>query len=213
MGKKKGHKKKGKGRKDLKAGLQVLHETHQLKNLHVAPRLMVFIDQSYLYYCRREKDITINYLDLADFLTLDTGVKYALQRVILYGSINESLDPQKVAGQEKFYQMVSKYPKFDVQLFPIRLRRNQNGEVIGKAEKCVDCAIATGLVKYALLGAYDTAILISGDEDLVPPVREVVDQGLEVIVAAFDDTYSDKLRSEALGFISMTKNQPAFTQL
>jgi len=51
-------------------------------------------------------------------------------------------------------------------------------------EKMTDVQIATQLLSGAFRGEFDAALVISGDADLVPPIRVVVEQiGLPVIVA------------------------------
>lgn len=175
-------------------------------------RLMIFIDHSYVHRNIKDRNIRIDHKNLVDFLANDAVEKYSLQRVTLYGSIDRSATPEKVRMQENIYRMFSRFPKFDTQIFDLKVNYNNNGEFTSKKEKCVDCALVTGLVKYACKGAFDTAILVGGDEDFVPAVKEVVDQGLEVIIAAFNGACSDKLINHALGYISLTDNLNSFAE-
>lgn len=53
-------------------------------------------------------------------------------------------------------------------------------------EKMTDVNISTRLIVHAYRNLYDTALLISGDSDLIPPIRAVLDNFPEKrIVAAF----------------------------
>lgn len=179
---------------------------------HTIRRLMIFIDHSYVYRNTQDRDVRVNHRDLVNFLANDAVEQYSLQRVTLYGSIDRSVTPEKVRMQENTYRMFSRFPKFDIQIYDLKVNYNNKGEFAGKKEKCVDCALVTGLVKYACKGAFDTAIIVGGDEDFVPAVKEVVDQGLEVIIAAFEGACAEKLINQALGYISLTDNLDTFTE-
>ena len=52
-------------------------------------------------------------------------------------------------------------------------------------EKGVDTAIVTDLLSLAWEGAYDVAILVSGDSDLVPGVERLQEKGLKVVNATW----------------------------
>lgn len=52
-------------------------------------------------------------------------------------------------------------------------------------EKGVDVALAVDLVRLAVKGAYDVAVVMSTDTDLVPAVEAVVELGVRVEVAAW----------------------------
>jgi len=173
---------------------------------------MIFIDNPYVYRYVKSRNIKISHKKLVDYLTFNAVDKYSLERVTIYGSIDRSTSPEKIRTQENFYRMLGRLPKFDVQLFDLKVYHDSKGEFVSKKEKCVDCALVTGLVKYAIRGTFDTAIVVAGDEDFIPAVREVIDQGLEVIIAAFDGACAEKLIYHALGYLSLTDNLNAFTE-
>jgi uncharacterized LabA/DUF88 family protein len=52
-------------------------------------------------------------------------------------------------------------------------------------EKGVDAAILTDMFSLAWEDAYDVAILVSGDADLVPAVEKIQDRGLKVVNATW----------------------------
>lgn len=61
------------------------------------------------------------------------------------------------------------------------------GAVFRRApEKGVDSAIVTDLLSLATEGAFDLAILVTADADLVPAVEWVQERGLKVINARWD---------------------------
>jgi uncharacterized LabA/DUF88 family protein len=79
------------------------------------------------------------------------------------------------------------------------LRRRGNGHV----EKGVDIQLATELIAQAYNGAYDVAILVSGDEDYSKAVRYVQDQGKRVIIASFKGSTSSEMRKLADEYIEL----------
>ena len=58
-------------------------------------------------------------------------------------------------------------------------------QLIRTVEKGVDTTIAIELLQFGLDGVYDKAILVSGDEDLVPAVEYVQRKGKEVVHAGW----------------------------
>lgn len=70
-------------------------------------------------------------------------------------------------------------------------------------EKGVDIQLATELIAQAYNGAYDIAILISGDEDYARAVRYVQDRGKRVIIASFQGTTSSEMRKLADEYIEL----------
>lgn len=60
-----------------------------------------------------------------------------------------------------------------------------NNELIRTVEKGVDTTIAIELFQFALDNVYDKAILISGDEDLVPAVEYIQKRGKYIIHAGW----------------------------
>ena len=55
----------------------------------------------------------------------------------------------------------------------------------GTTEKGVDSAIVTDMIRFAWEDAYDIAVLVSSDSDLVPPVEFLVSRNLKVVQAGF----------------------------
>lgn len=58
----------------------------------------------------------------------------------------------------------------------------------GYIEKGIDILLATDMVSLAFRNAYDTAILVSGDSDYVPVVKEIQELGKRVENASFKRT-------------------------
>ncbi|MEF8773094.1 MAG: NYN domain-containing protein [Halobacteriales archaeon] len=81
----------------------------------------------------------------------------------------------------------------------VPLRRRGDGHV----EKGVDIQLATELIAQAYNGAYDVAILVSGDADYARAVRYVQDQGKRVVVASFEETTSSEMRKLADEYVEL----------
>lgn len=76
----------------------------------------------------------------------------------------------------------------------VELRLGQLKEFNGRFyQKGVDVRIALDMVRLAYHNAYDVAVLVSGDGDLVEAVRLVRDLGKNVELAYFDDSVAREL--------------------
>jgi uncharacterized LabA/DUF88 family protein len=80
-------------------------------------------------------------------------------------------------------------------------------------EKQTDVNIAVEMVRDAHLDEMDMALLISGDSDLVPPVKAVIAEGKRVIVACPPARYSDALTRAASGSIPIYRKHLHHNQL
>lgn len=74
-------------------------------------------------------------------------------------------------------------------------------------EKMTDVNIATELLLDAFNDRFDTALIVSGDSDLVPPVKAVrtVFPSKRIIMAFPPGRVSDRLRREASGFLTVSE--------
>lgn len=68
-------------------------------------------------------------------------------------------------------------------------------------QKGVDTLIAVHMLVGAFTGIYDVGVLIAGDADFVPVVREVRRRGVMVVLAAATASVSEELRRAADRFI------------
>lgn len=72
-----------------------------------------------------------------------------------------------------------------------------------KVTKGVDVSLATEMLQLAHNDAYETAILVSGDEDYIQTIRYVQNQGKRVIVAAFEDSIRRNVKKTANDYICL----------
>jgi hypothetical protein len=97
-----------------------------------------------------------------------------------------------------------------------RVRRTGRCSVCGgeyeyTTEKRVDTRLVADLIHFAANGAYDAAVLVSGDDDFVPAVEAVNALGKQVWVATLSpDELSSDLRVRCFGHVDLREGVPAF---
>jgi len=161
-------------------------------------KVMIFIDgsnllRSWMTMFPGEK---INMLKLKDELTN----KRKLIRPCFYGSIH----PKKFNQERPFHDFLQ-YNGFLTVIIPLRRR----GETY--IEKGVDVALVTDMLSQAYNNAYDTAILVSGDQDYLKAIDRIKDLGKRIEIAYFESDEPDKpnlcgkMRRAADNFIDLCK--------
>ena len=167
---------------------------------------MVFVDNSYLVHEARRQGIKLSHKKLVNFLANQAFIQYDLTRVIIYCSIDRSIPDDQIECLMNLYDTINRFPNFEVKRFYLKLIYGDKGQIEKKVEKGVDVALATDLVAYAHLNAYDVAIVCSGDEDFIPCIEHVKNIGKEVYVASSDESSSRSLIDACLGWVSLTKH-------
>lgn len=107
-------------------------------------------------------------------------------------SLNRGIDEARYWEQQKFFDFLRKIPDFNVILCRMR-KHNKNGEVTFDV-KGDDVHLAVDLVSGAYENLYDTAIIVSGDENFVPAIKKAQKLGKKVVNAYFKSTSSDYLK-------------------
>jgi uncharacterized protein (TIGR00288 family) len=140
-------------------------------------RLMVFIDGSNLYHAAGEHQpgFKVDYQKLAH--ELSNG--YDLIRTYCYASTQ--VPP--IEQQTKFYEKL-RHMGIQTTVKPLNHGR----------EKGVDVALVTELLILCFENAYDVAIIVSGDSDFISAIQEVKRKGKQVIVAQFNQGFSNDLK-------------------
>src|SRR5262245_36694055 len=97
-----------------------------------------------------------------------------------------------------------------------RVRRSGRCSVCGgdyeyTTEKRVDTRLVADLIHFAANGAYDAAVLVSGDDDFVPAVEAVNALGKQVWVAPWSaEALSKGLGGRCYGHLPLTEGVTAF---
>ena len=164
-------------------------------------RVMVFIDGSNVFWASRARGLYIDYVKLTNLLV---GTNRRLVRPYFYCAVG--VPPKE--SQIRFYDKL-KYSGFTVITKSLRRRvskarlvavfdsnnqewketkTNDLAKVEKDEEKGVDVALVTDMLSMAYKNAYDTAILVGGDEDYLSTVENIKLIPRRVEVAAFSDT-------------------------
>ena len=129
-------------------------------------------------------------------------------RTYLYGSYATNYDlrdDEAVQRRMDFFNMLKEEFHYETELFTInfrgrRLRKKDRdpSDDFEPKEKCVDIALATGILYYAAIPrAYDIAIAVVGDRDYLPVLQNVRRLGKRVAIISVKDScapdYSDPL--------------------
>lgn len=145
-------------------------------------RVMVFIDGSNLY--KRTKSL-INEGNQVDIKKLTSKLlgKRKLERIYYYNTYSPSEDPEVQKAQQKFLEVlgwIDYLQKRMGRLIPKEYTVKCPNSACGTEftfkthiQKGVDTRMAVDMVTFAVSDAYDIAILLSGDEDLVEAVDYV----------------------------------------
>ena len=154
-------------------------------------RISIFIDGSNLYYSLKDLEVSkIDFQKLVQMLKKDR----LLVSVFYYNApLDISIDSKKYWEQQKFFDALRRIPGFNVVL--ARLRKHKGEDGLYKFEvKGDDIYLATDLISGAYENLYDTALIVSGDEDFVPAIRKVQKLGKNVENIYFHSTSSNYLK-------------------
>jgi hypothetical protein len=177
-------------------------------------KVCIFFDGQNFYrsLLRYDETLRVDYDRLAVWITQKIGGEAAVFGGAYYYVGVSASAPQPV---EAFLKGLELRPGYFVKRDP-RVRRtgrcpNCGGEYDYTTEKRVDTRLVADLIHYAANGAYDAAVLISGDDDFVPAVEAVNALGKQVWVATWSaEELSSDLRVRCFGQIRLSDGIPAF---
>ena len=136
-------------------------------------RVCIFIDGSNLYYQQKETETKAK-IDYHQFSLALTGANRKLIRTYYYVCPPSNPQLDSYNDQQKFLLYLQNTPYLQLQFGNLEQRGDTS------VEKGIDVRIAIDMVSLAYNNAYDTAILISNDADLVPAAAKVKDLGKHV---------------------------------
>jgi len=146
-------------------------------------RVAIFIDGNNLFHAARSAGVEIDYAKLLNFLRGESP----LLRAFFYTGVDERAERQQgflLWMRRNGYRVVQK----ELKTFPD-----------GTKKANLDVEIAVDML--SLVGNYDTAILVSGDEDFAYAINVVAYKGVRVEVAGFRGNTSPRLIDVADRFI------------
>ncbi len=177
-------------------------------------KICVFFDGQNFYRSlqRYDETLRVDYDRLATWITHAVGGPTAtFGGAYYYVGVSPGAPPLV----EGFLKGLELRPGYFVKRDP-RVRRTGRcpmcgGEYEYTTEKRVDTRLVADLIHYAANGAYDAAVLVSGDDDFVPAVEAVNALGKQVWVATWSaEELSTDLRVRCFGHIHLSEGIAAF---
>ena len=158
--------------------------------MSASSKVMVFIDGSNIFWGLKNWKQTRGNLmiDYAKLVSLVTG-----PRQIRGSHYYCSVPAVPSEGQAKFMDML-RQSGISVTAKTLKMRRDPSGSQTRAVEKGVDVALVTDLLSFAWEGAYDDAVLVSGDADYTGAVEKVKSKGRMVDVVAWRESLSRELK-------------------
>jgi hypothetical protein len=174
----------------------------------------IFFDGQNFYrsLLRYDESLRVDYDRLAVWITAAVGGPGGVFCGAYYYVGVSSDAPPLVEG---FLKGLELRPGYFVRREP-RVRRSGRCPACGldyeyTTEKRVDTRLVAELIQYAANGAFDAAVLVSGDDDFVPAVEAVNALGKRVWVATWSaDELSSDLRVRCFGQIRLSEGLAAF---
>lgn len=153
-------------------------------------RISIFIDGSNLYYSL--KDLGVSKIDFQKLVNLLKKNRLLVSVFYYNAPLDISVDSKKYWEQQKFFDALRRIPGFNVVLARLRKHKREDGTIIFEV-KGDDIYLATDLISGAYENLYDTALIVSGDEDFVPAIRKAQKLGKKV-----ENVYSHSTSSNYL---------------
>ncbi len=160
-------------------------------------RVAVFIDGSNFYHSSKKLKISdkVNFQKLINELI---GNREFVKAFYYNSPLDISVNQAIYWKQQKFFNILRNIPKFEVILCKQR-KVTRNGKIEYEV-KGDDTHLVSDLVGEAYENLYDTAIIVSGDEDFVSPINRVKKLGKKIENAWFSSGSSFNLRNACKSF-------------
>lgn len=155
-------------------------------------KFMVFIDGSNMYHGQKDCGFMIDYEKFRDLLKKDRNII----RFHYYEGYPTPILPRK----EAFYAKL-RHLEMTVNVRPLRKRvfkcNNCEFEKEISYEKGIDASLTTDLLWHGFQKSYDTALILTGDDDFVPPIKIVKLMGRRVEIWTFKDFIGREMKQTA----------------
>ena len=165
-------------------------------------RVSIFIDGSNFYHSTKKLKVVnkVNFQKLVNELVGDRK----LINVFYYNApLDLGVNPKIYWEQQKFFNVLRNIPKFKVII--CKLKKTKREGKIKYEVKGDDTHLVSDFVGEAYENLYDTAILVSGDEDFVSPIKRVRRLGKRIENAWFSSSSSFNLRNTCDSSIHLNK--------
>jgi uncharacterized LabA/DUF88 family protein len=164
-------------------------------------RIMVFVDGSNLYHSLKSEYGRTD-IDFGKFCALLCNGRQLVRGYYYNAAVDQAREGPRYASQQRFFDRLRRVPRLEVRLGTLVYPAAWPGAP--PYEKGIDVRLATDMLTHAFKGNYDTAVLVSGDNDFADAVQAVKDLGRNVEVALFGNPNSSRrLRDVADDSISL----------
>src|SRR5258708_2485035 len=151
-------------------------------------RVCVFIDGSNLYFALKRNN-KMTRVDYYRFSLALAGERRKLVRTYYYNAVFDATHfSDKAKSQQSFFDSLDRTPYLELKLG--RIIQNREGH---RMEKRVDVRMAADMVFYAARDFYDTAIVVTEDQDFAPAMNLVKELGKHVELAVFSDAQNREM--------------------
>jgi uncharacterized LabA/DUF88 family protein len=133
-------------------------------------RVMIFIDGSNLYH--NLKNLGVSNISFEKLVKLLLKERELISVQYYNAPLDISINPNKYWIQQRFYNSLKQIQKFNVILCRLKKHKRIDGSFEFEV-KGDDVHLATDLISNAYENQYDTAIIVSGDEDFVPAIKQI----------------------------------------
>jgi len=164
-------------------------------------RVSIFIDGSNLYNSLKQYKIKKKFQEIINFLAKEENI---VDIFYYTASLDITFDEEKYWKHQRFLEKLRKIPKFNVVLCTLK-KSIEKDDSIKFTIKGDDIYLANDLIKGAYENFYDTAIIVSGDEDFIPAIKTVQALNKKVINAFFHKSSSNALRGVCDDCINLGK--------
>jgi len=158
-------------------------------------RVMIFIDGNNLYHSLKHVVGKTN-LEFEKFSRRLAGERHLIRTYYYNAPLNEVDDEEKYRLQRSFFDSLDSVPYLTKRFGRLEKRIVRHNLPDGTfisiptyVEKGVDTHIAIDMLSFAFNDTYDTAILVSGDEDFMVIVEKIKELGKHVEVANLGGSY------------------------
>jgi len=173
-------------------------------------RVMIFIDGNNLYHSLKHVIGRTN-LDFEKFSKKLANNRHLIRTYYYNAPLNRDDDEDKYRLQQSFFDsldtvpyLTKKFGRLEKRLVRQTLPDGTFVSVPTYVEKGVDTHIVIDMLTFAFMDTYDTAVLVSGDEDFTVLVERIKDLGKHVEVANLGGSFA--LRQAADKYISINQD-------
>ena len=165
-------------------------------------RIAIFIDGSNFYHSTKKLNV-VDKINFQKFINELVGDRELIKVFYYNAPLDISVNPKIYWKQQKFFNVLRNIPKVEVIL--CKQRKTVRSGKIDYEVKGDDTHLVSDLVGEAYENLYDIAIIVSGDEDFISPIKRVRKLGKKIENAWFSSSSSFNLRNACDNSIHLNK--------